>query len=59
MELTDSVAARHVGPPTPGIEPLYLGGFFFFFSLALVYNSLAGTDQTQVEKVADGLQKKM
>ena len=58
MELTDSVAERHVGPPTPGIEPVSLGGFFFFF-LALVYNSLAGTDQTQVEKVADGLQKKM
>ena len=31
MELTDSVAERHVGPPTPGIEPVSLGGFFFFF----------------------------
>ena len=43
-------------PPGPGMNQCPLD-FFFFFSQ--VYNSLAGTDQTQVEKVADGLQKKM
>lgn len=45
--------------PVVDIVPADSGGDSHLVFLILVYSPLAGTDQTQVEKVADGLQKRM